>query len=255
MGIVLGNPLNHSLLLLFRHAACFHFIERHQHHIALHVAANAIDRFALLRQRQSKCQLAQRILAGTGKRLRCAKAQASRLHRLIAFAVFQRRQQLIGIPLRLLFRFIVLNDIADLCLHFGQRFHRLGFVLADTQNKGAIAVNGNDVGVAARRAVHTDQTAVEDSVSDRFKVQLFRQVIAAKPAGFHHLQSGDLRRARQRFIIVAGRIAHLLLQRHPISPPLRAEIISVDFSFASVAKSAPFCSSASTAFASASVLV
>ena len=213
MGIVLGDPLNHGLLLLFRHAAGFHLIQRYQHHIALHIAAHAVDRFTLLRQRQGKCQLAQRILAGTRKRLRRAKAQASRLHRFIAFAVFQRRQQLVGLQFRLLFRFIVLNDIANLCLHFGQRLHRLGFVFANAQNKSAIAVNGNDIGVAARRAVLTHQTAVENSVSDRFKVQLFRQVIAAKPAGFYHLQSGDLRRARQRLIIVAGRIAHLLLQR------------------------------------------
>ena len=77
LGIVLGDPLNHGLLLLFRHAAGFHLIQRYQHHIALHIAAHAVDRFTLLRQRQGKCQLAQRILAGTRKRPRRAKAQAA----------------------------------------------------------------------------------------------------------------------------------------------------------------------------------
>ena len=86
-------------------------------------------------------------------------------------------------------------------------------MLADAQNKRAIAVNGDDIGVAARRAVVANQTAVEDGFRDRLEVQLLRQAVAAKPAGFNHFQTGNLGGARQRLIIVARRVAHFLLQR------------------------------------------
>jgi ApbE superfamily uncharacterized protein (UPF0280 family) len=96
-------------------------------------------------------------------------------------------------------------------LSLRQRFHRFCFVLADAQNERTIAVDGNDVRVAARRAVLAHQTTVEDSIRNRFKVQLFRQVVTAKPARFNRFSPACS--ARQRFVIVAGSIAHFLLQR------------------------------------------
>ncbi len=204
--------LNHGLLLLFRHAAGFHLIQRYQHHIALHIAAHAVDRFTLLRQRQGKCQLAQRIRPVRESVCGAPKLRPADFIASSPLPSFSAASSLSASSFACCSA-LLCNDIANLCLHFGQRLHRLGFVFANAQNKSAIAVNGNDIGVAARRAVLTHQTAVENSVSDRFKVQLLRQVIAAKPAGFYDLHPGDLRCARQRFIIVAGRIAHLLLQR------------------------------------------
>ena len=62
-------------------------------------------------------------------------------------------------------------------------------MLADAQNKRAIAVDGDDIGVAARRAVFAHQAAVEDSFRDRLEIQLLRQAVAAKPAGFNHFKT------------------------------------------------------------------
>ena len=106
----------------------------------------------------------------------------------------------------------MLHNIAHLRFYIRQRFHRFRFMLADAQNKRAIAVDGDDIGVAARRAVLAHQAAVEDSFRDRLEIQLLRQAVAAKPAGFNHFKTGNLGCARQRLVIVARRVAHFLLQ-------------------------------------------
>ena len=86
-------------------------------------------------------------------------------------------------------------------------------MLAHAQYEGAIAIDGDDIGVAARHAVFTNQPAVKDSVGYRFEVQLGRQIVTVKPAGFDGFNAGRLLCARQRVVIIAGRIADFLLQR------------------------------------------
>ncbi|MNS91719.1 hypothetical protein D3C72_1258250 [compost metagenome] len=86
-------------------------------------------------------------------------------------------------------------------------------MLRNTQNKRTIAVNGDDVRVAARRTVLTHQTTVEDGIGNRFEVQLFRQVVVTEPARFYGFHASSLLSTRQRYVVVACRVAHFLLQR------------------------------------------
>ena len=144
LGIVLGNPLDHRLLLRVWQSAGFHFIQRQQNDVTLHIGSGAEAWLVFRRQSQAKRGLADRVLTGTAQRFRFTEAQASRFQRVL-LTRFQIGQNLLSIQFRLLFRFVVLNLSDDLILHFRQRFDRFWLVLADAQHKRTIAIDGNDV--------------------------------------------------------------------------------------------------------------
>ena len=107
----------------------------------------------------------------------------------------------------------MLNERSYLLFHFSQWLHGFGFVLCNTQHERAIAIHGDDIGVTARCTVLANQTTIENDVSDWFEIQFFRQAVTAKPARFNRFHTCCLLCTRQRFVIVAGRIADFLLQR------------------------------------------
>ena len=108
LSIVLGNALNHRLLLRFWQGTGFYFVQRQQNNVTLHIGGGAEAWFVLRRQSQAKRSLADGVLTGTAQRFRFTEAQACRFQRIV-FARFQISQNLLSIQFRLLFRFVVLN--------------------------------------------------------------------------------------------------------------------------------------------------
>ncbi|MNH18967.1 hypothetical protein D3C79_786880 [compost metagenome] len=82
--------------------------------------------------------------------LHAAKAQASRFHRVVALALFQLNQQLLALQFRFLFSLVALNQLGDAIFDLVERLNTFRLVARDADHEGAIAINGDHVGVAAR---------------------------------------------------------------------------------------------------------
>ena len=91
----------------------------------------------------------------------------------------------------------MLKRVRDLRLNLIQRFYRFWFVLTDTQHKGTIAINSDDIGVVARRAVLPHKATIKDRLLHRIEVQCVWQRILAEPAGLFRFQTRSLLRTRQ----------------------------------------------------------